>query len=147
MRCYVRSVRWATLALLVLLACNDLRDFRGAWSGSRVGDTPALRVGAGDVADLAIDGIDAHGLTGRLTIENLLPETPFTSLEGAEADVLGNLTFSGGPLRVYLGFISVPDLGGEALVIVALYDDRRIEVRVLRGGTQPLYAIYALKET
>jgi hypothetical protein len=105
-----------------------------------------LRVGAGDAANLAIDGIDAHGLAARLTIDNLLPETAFTSLEGAEADVLANLTFSGGPLRVYLGFVEIPDLGGEAMVIVALYDDRRIEVRLLRGGMQPLYAIFALTE-
>jgi hypothetical protein len=134
------------LVLLTLFACNDLREFRGGWSGARVGDAP-VRIGAGDAADLAIDGIDAHGLAARLTVEGLLPETAFTSLEAAEADVLGNLTFSGGPLRVYLGFVPVPDLGGEALVVVALYDDRRIEVRLLRGGAQPLYAIYALTET
>lgn len=111
-----------------------------------MGDAPALRVGAGDSADLAIDGIDTHGLSARLAIANLLPETAFTSLAGAEADVLANLTFSGGPLRVYLGFVAIPDLGGEAMVIVALYGDRRIEVRVLRGGAQPLYAIFALTE-
>lgn len=141
-------MRWATLVLLIsLVGCNDLRDFRGSWSGNRVGEAPALRVGAGDAVDLAIDGIDAHGLVARITIENLLPETQFTSLEGAEADVLANLTYPGGPLRVYLGFVPVPDLGGEAMVIVALYDDRRIEVRVLRGGTQPLYAIYVLGES
>ena len=136
------------MVLLTLLAgCNDLRDFRGAWAGPRVGEATPLRVGAGDAANLAIDGIDAHGLTARLSIENLLPETSFSSLEGAEADVLANLTFSGSPLRVYLGFVAIPDLGGEALVVVALYDDRRIEVRVLRGGTLPLYAIYALTES
>jgi len=145
-RCYVRSVRWATLVLLVLLGCNDLRDFRGSWAGARVGDAAALRVGAGNSANLAIDGIDAHGLQGRIAIEGLLPETSFVSLEGAEADVLANLTFSGSPLRVYLAFVPIPDLGGDAFVVVALYDDRRIEVRLLRGGTQPLYAIFALTD-
>ncbi len=139
-------MRWATLVLLTLLACNDLRDFRGDWAGARVGDAPALRVGAGESAHLAIDGIDAHGLSARLTIDGLLPETAFTSLEGAEADVLANLTFSGAPLRVYLAFVPIPDLGGEAFVVVALYDDHRIEVRVLRGGIQPLYAIFALTD-
>ena len=140
-------MRWATAVLLILLAgCNDLRDFRGPWAGPRVGDAPALRVGAGATANLAIDGIDAHGLTARLSIEGLLRETSFTSLEGAEADVLAKLTFSGSPLRVYLGFVAIPDPGGEAFVLVALYDDRRIEVRVLRGGPDPIYAIYALTE-
>ena len=147
MRCYVPNVRWATLVLLVLLGCNDLRDFRGSWTGARVGEAPALRVGAGESANLAIDGIDSYGLSGRLSIEGLLPETSFTSLSGAEADVLAKMTFSGSPLRVYLAFVPIPDLGGEAFVFVALYDDRRIEVRVLRGGTQPLYAIFALTES
>jgi hypothetical protein len=32
-------------------------------------------------------------------------------------------------------------------VIVALYDDRRVEVRILRGGSAPLYGIFALTET
>jgi hypothetical protein len=135
------------LVLLTLFACNDLRDFRGAWTGARVGDAAALRVGAGESANLAIDGIDAHGLTARLSIEGLLPEAALASLPGAEADVLANMTFSGAPLRVYLSFVPSPDLGGDALVVVALYDDRRIDVRVLRGGVQPLYAIFALTET
>jgi hypothetical protein len=47
---------------------------------------------------------------------------------------------------VYLAFVAIPDLGGEAFVVVALYDDRRIEVRLLRGGLQPLYAIFALTD-
>ncbi|HLL20785.1 MAG TPA: hypothetical protein VK427_01580 [Kofleriaceae bacterium] len=140
-------MRWATLVLLTLLGCNDLRDFRGAWSGARVGDAAPLRVGRGGTATLAIDGIDAHGLSARLAIDGLLPEAAFTSIEGAEADVLANLTFSGAPLRVYLGFVAIPDGGGEAMVIVALYDDRRVEVRVLRGGIEPLYAIFALTES
>jgi hypothetical protein len=135
------------LVLLTLLACNDLRDFRGSWTGGRVGDAPVLRVGAGDACTLAIDGIDAHGLTARISIENLLPETQLVSLEGAEADVLGNLTFAGNPLRVYLGFVPVPDLGGDAFVVISLYDDNRVQVRVLRGGVQPIYAIYALSQS
>jgi hypothetical protein len=28
--------------------------------------------------------------------------------------------------------------------MVALYDDERLEVRLLRGGTRPLYGIFAL---
>jgi hypothetical protein len=142
-------VRCATLALVTLLAaslaaCNDLRDFRGAWEGARVGDTPVLRVGAGERASLAIDDIDAHGLAGRLAVDGLLPEQAFASLPGAEADAVANMTFAGAPLRVYLAFVPIPDGGGEALALIALYDDRRVEVRVIRGGTSPLYAIFAL---
>jgi hypothetical protein len=138
-------VRCATLVLVTLLAgCNDLRDFRGTWEGARVGDVSALRVGAGERASLAIDSIDAHGLAGRLAIDGLLPEQPVSSLAGAEADALADMTFAGSPLRIYLAFVPVPDGAGEALALISLYDDHRIEVRVLRGGSSPLYAIFAL---
>lgn len=141
-------MRWATLVLLTLLACNDLREFRGQWRGPRVGDAKVLQQNVVDTsATLAIDSIDSHGLVARLAIDGLLPETPITSLAGAEADVLAGITFGGDPLRVYLAFVAMPDAGGEALVVVALYDDRRIEVRLLRGGTIPLYGIFALAES
>jgi hypothetical protein len=98
-------------------------------------------------ASLAIETIDSHGLAARLAIDGMLPETTLTSLEGAEADALAGITFGGNPLRVYLAFVAMPDGGGEALVVVALYDDRRVEVRLLRGGTTPLYGIFALTES
>lgn len=141
------AVRWATLLVLTLLACNDLRDFRGSWEGSRLDGPPVLRVGAGDRATLLIDSLDAHGLQGRLAVDGLLPEVAFESLPGAEADALASLTFAGSPLRVYLAFVPVPDGGGDVLVVTALYDDRRVEVRLLRGGASPVYAIFALGET
>ena len=141
-------MRWATLVLLTLLGCNDLREFRGDWRGRQVGDAPELHenVVPGTEARLSIDAIEAHGLGARLTIDGLLPETPIMSLPGAEADVLAGMTFGGAPLRVYLAFVAVPDAGGDAFVVTALYDDRRVEVRVLRGGTRKLYGIFALTE-
>jgi len=143
-------VRWAPVLLLTLVACNDLREFRGDWRGHRVGDVTPLYAGIGSgavEAELSIDTIDGHGLAARLSIDGLLPETSITSLAGAEADVLAGLTFAGSPLRVYLAFAAMPGSLGEALVIVALYDDRRVEVRILRGGSSPLYGIFALTES
>jgi hypothetical protein len=54
------------------------------------------------------------------------------------------MTFTGSPLRVYLAFVPTTDGGGSALAMVALYTDHRIELRLLRGNPQPLYAIYLL---
>lgn len=138
-------MRWATLVLLTLVACSDLRDFRGTWRGPRVGDD-VLKVGISDgIATLAIDRIGNHELDARLAIDGVLPETAITSLPPAEADVLAGITF-GGALRVYLAFAAMRDGRGDALVVVALYDDRRIEVRLVRGGAAPLYGVYALTE-
>jgi len=146
-------VRWATLIVTVALvataaACNDLRDFRGTWKGPRVGDAAVVKVGVGPtaVATLTVDDLDTHGLSGELSIPGLITSAPIESLPGAEADALAGMTFTGAPLRVYLCFVPVPDGGGEALALIALFDDHRIEARILRGGTVPLYAIFALSE-
>lgn len=145
-RCYRCVVRWATLVLLTLVACTDLREFRGQWRGGRIGvPDSVLWKGLGSSATLSIQEIDTHHLRAQLAVEELLPETTITSLPGAEADVLAGITFSGAPLRVYLAFAPVPDGGGEALVVVALYDDHRVEVRLMRGSAS-LYSVFALTE-
>jgi hypothetical protein len=138
-------VRWTTIAIALLVACNDVRDFRGTWHGARVGDAEVLHVGAGDAATLSIDAIDNHGIQARLAIDNLLPETPITSIAGAEADAVSTMTFAGSPLRVFIAFTPLSDGGGDATTLIALYDDDRVEVRLLRGGTMPLYAIFTLR--
>ncbi len=135
------------LAVLALVACNDIRDFTGTWQGKRVGDSPTVRVGPGDAVTLDIDAIDNHGIRGRIAVDNLVDETRITSLPGAEADALANLSFPGNPLRVFLTFATVRDGNGDAVVLIALYDDDRVDVRVLRGGQSPLYAIFALERS
>lgn len=143
-------VRWATLVLLSLVACSDLREFRGTWTGP-LNDNQLVLAGIPEPtaiarATLAIDVITGHGLAARLAIPGLLPETAIATLPQAEADVLSDITFAGAPLKVYLAFAPMPDGGGDALVVIALYDDRRVEVRLVRGGTRPLYGIFALSE-
>jgi hypothetical protein len=145
-------VRWATLVVAASVAvagCNDLRDFRGTWTGGRVGDAPVVKVGVADSARamLEIDDLDTHGLHGSLTVSGLVQDAAFDSLPGAEADALAQITFPGSPLRVYIGFVAIPDAGGEAMALIALFDDRRIEARILRGGGVPLYAIFVLSES
>jgi hypothetical protein len=145
-------VRWATVVLLAfatLAACTDVRTYEGTWTGKRVGNAAPLRVGGDSdaTATLAIDSIDTHGMHGHLTISGLIDTADVTSIEGAEADVLGGITFNGSPQRVYLSFVETTDGGGEAFAVIALYDEKRVEVRVLRGGTQPLYGIFSLAQS
>lgn len=137
-----------TLVLLLLVACSDVRDFRGRWQGARVGDADVVRVGGPSdaTATLDIDAIDKHGLSGHLAVDQIVADINFASLPGAEADVLAGMTFAGSPLRVYLAFIDTSDGGGSALAVIALYSDHRIELRLVRGNPQPLYGIFALGE-
>ncbi len=133
------------LVCVALLGCNDIREFTGRWQGKRIGDAPALRVGPGDAVTLDIDAIDTHGIRGRIAVDGLFGETRVTSIPGAEADALANLTFPGNPFRVYLAFASLLDGNGDAFVMIALYDDERVDVRVMRGGLLPVYAIFVLQ--
>jgi hypothetical protein len=148
-------VRAATLGVLVglvglvvLAACNDVRDFAGDWRGDRAGVSPAVRVGEGVSATLTIAEIDKHGLRGHVVVLGNDPAVPLvdadvSSLEPAEADALATMTFSGAPLRVYLGFVPT-STGGDALAVIALYDSHRIELRLI---ARDAYAIYALAQT
>ena len=139
-------------AAIVLIAgivwggCNDLRDFRGDWHGKRVGEAAVVKVGMPETVEarIAIDTIDTHGLQGSMAIDGVVATTALASVPGAEADRLATMTFSGGPIRVYFAFAPVADGGGDAMVMVALYDDDRIELRVLRGGPRPLYGIFEM---
>ena len=142
-------MRSATLVCVALLAaCSDLRDFRGSWEGPRVGDAPVLRVGvtATAHATLQVEDVDAHGLRALVAIDGILVPTELQSLPGAEADALSDLTFAGAPLRAYLAFAPMSDGHGDALVVVGLFDDHRIDLRIMRQGSSPIYAIFALRE-
>ncbi len=132
------------LAALLAGGCTDLRDFRGSWQGERVGEAPVLSVGAlgDDVARLSISSLDRHGLHGHLIIDGAV-DSAIDSLPGAEADVLAGITFDGAPLRVYLGFADLIE-GEDAMAVISLYEDDRVDLRMLRGGAAPLYAIFTL---
>ena len=141
----VRAV--LAVAAITLGACTDVREFDGRWSGPRVGDAPALQVGVAHdaTAALTVARIDRYGLTGTLDVTGLCAGAAVAPLAGAEADRLASLTFDGAPLRVYLATVATIDGGGDALAMIALFDDRRVEVRLIRGGGQPVYAIFDLR--
>jgi hypothetical protein len=141
-------VRVAAATLFALASgCLDLRDFRGSWSGPRVGDDPLLRQGFDEdaSADLEVETSSLDRLRARLsTSGGELDDASIEPLAAAEADVLGDIQLSGAPARVFLAFAGTTDGAGDALVITALYPDPRIEVRVLRGDPSPLYGIFVL---
>lgn len=147
-----RSVRALLLLCPVLLAaslasgCLDVRDFEGPWSGSRVGDNQLLREGFAEQASaqLTVEDISLRSLSATLTIDGLFDNAPVVPIPGAEADVLTSMSFDGSPARVFMAFVDTVDGGGQAMVMVALFDDPRLVVRILRGGSMPLYGIFSL---
>jgi hypothetical protein len=135
------------LALCGLASCNDLRDFRGTWQGGLTSAEPILRDGvtAGAIATLEIVALDRHGLRGNLSIPGVtLGE--IVSVPGAEADALATMTFDNAPLRVYLCFAQMA-AGEPALVLISLFDDRHIDLRIIRGGSPggSMYALFGLR--
>jgi len=136
-------------SLTALAACQDLRDFRGTWTGSRVGDDPVRRGFDDDVqATLEIEQVDLQTLVGRLsTNDDRFARATIAPVTAAEADVLSTISFDGAPVRVFLAFAQASDGGGDALAVVSLYSDDRVELRVMRGGDLPLYGIFPLSHT
>jgi len=139
-------VRFLVVAAL-LVGCNDLRDFAGTWDGRRVGDDPVLRVGVSATAHatLSIAQCDTHVFRGLLSIDGLLQPTEVDSIAGVEADALSDLTFAGSPLRVFMAFVPMSDGHGDAIAVIGLFADHRIDIRIMRQGASPVYAIFAFQ--
>ena len=135
-----------TIAAVSAVACTDVRDYEGDWFGLRVGDGSAVQVGVqpAATAHFQIASIDENGLSGTLSVDSLITSAPVATIAGAEADALAGTTFTGSPLRVYFTTSNVDDGSGQAIVLVALFTSKRVEVRVLRGAPAPIYAIFSL---
>lgn len=147
----MRAATFLLASVVGLAACTDVRDFAGGWTGERVGSGPPLAIGDGVSATVTIEAIDKHGLRGAVRVLDdaggIVIDSDYASLESAEADALASLTFSGAPVRVYLAFVPMSTSPTrDVLAVISLYDSRRIELRLIKGEPQPLYAIYALHE-
>jgi hypothetical protein len=126
----------ALFAWTAMAACTDVRDFRGTWTG--------------DSATLQLDRVDTGDVAGSVT----LPGGAAAALRMSsriETDALSTITFAGAPLRVYLAYFDPGDGCGEALAVISLHENRRVELRVLRGASTPgtcdeLFGRYALAE-
>lgn len=129
-------------------ACTDVREFRGVWQGERVGADTVLLVGMEPrtMATLTIDELDLTSLTAHLTTSgDEFVDSFIQPIAGAEADLLADLELADSSARVFLSFVTPADGGQDALAMIALYDDERVVLRLLRGGPDPLYAIFPLE--
>lgn len=139
----------ALVALVALTtACVDVRDFAGDWSGDVAAVKAPLRVGfaEGVSLDLEVERADLVDLKAVLsTSDGRFDRAEVAPIPGTQADVTAEITFGGSPTRVYLAFATPTDGAGDALVLVALFPDDRVTVRVARQGGQPLYGIFTLR--
>lgn len=128
----------------MLVACEDLRDYRGDWEGPISGD-PARRDGyAADArASLTVLAASSNALAAQVTLPGEVTPLTFAPIRGASADALGDLALAGDPLRTYVGFLE-PPAAERLLTFVSLYAEGRIELRIIRGPSD-LYGVFALK--
>src|SRR5262249_3500151 len=139
------------LAMIGLLGalgagCQDVRAYRGMWSGGVTADANlSAGFAATDSASLAIAALDLRGLAATLTLPPWFADTSVESLPRAAGDALGELQVGRHALRSYLAFVEAKS-GPPALLVVTLLPDDRIELRVVRG-TSELYGLFLLRRT
>ena len=143
--CYLEpmALHRSGLALLAALAgagCQDLGGFVGTWEGQVVAD-PLVRAGVAGEAPvtLRLDRLDRLGLAGALRLAGR--DSTLRPLPRATSDLLGHLELPDRPLQSYLLVAPLDD--GDALAVVSLYDQPRIDLRLLRSDT--LYAVAHLR--
>jgi len=91
---------------------------------------------------------DQYGMGGPgilRTTDGLFDNSALEPIPEFSHDQLSNLDFPNGRLRSYMFFCrpggSAQDM---ALVIVSLMEDEKVEVRIMRGGDEPLYGVFRL---
>jgi hypothetical protein len=127
-------------ATVVAGGCSDLSSYQGAWSGSPV-DDPQLLVGlaASTRATLALDLVDQVTVSGTLTLDR--QAVTLRPLARAANDTLGGMSLPDGALRSY--FAAAPLDGGDALAVLSLYSEPRVDLRLMRSDS--LYAVFHLQ--
>lgn len=143
-------VRWLPL-LLLLAACDDLKDFRGGYSGQIIGGE-FVRSCFGSATELTLR-FDPNLAVVRENVSSPLPNTITTNdgaftdtvlepLQNLVQDPLGELDFPGPQrLRNYMLLArpqTGPLAGRDAVVVVSLLASESVEVRIIARTADPL---------
>jgi hypothetical protein len=125
-----------------------VREFAGLWSGEVVSE-PAVRVGfeVGTAADpLALSDVYLSELQATLsTSDGRFQDTALVPVTRYGADAFSSLTFDGNPMRTYMlfGGLASETNGCPALVLISLFGDDHVELRVIRDNE--LFGLFHLK--
>ena len=95
---------------LVVTGCERLGKFTGEWQGEITSD-PFLRRGfeADTPVRATVARVSSETLSMTVTLPGLPEALSFTPIEGAQADVLANISLEGEPLRTYIGYFGADD--------------------------------------
>jgi hypothetical protein len=135
--------RGALLGALALAAtlggCVDVRNFAGDWTG-RVVSEEAVRQGFAvdtSVDLLTLGSVDLQSVSATVTLsDGRFKGTRLQRVVKFSNDALASLSFDGSPLRSYLLYAPLegdPN-GWPASVVISLFGDDHVEMRVLRGN-------------
>jgi hypothetical protein len=145
-----RVVTWwlpVIVALTEASGCTDVRNYAGEWSGKVVSEDAVRQGFAIDtrVDTLTLSQVDLQGVTAVLTLsDGTFAQAHLTRVSKFSNDTLASLTFDGSPLRSYLLFapLSSDPTGWPAHVVISLFGDEHIEMRIIRGND--LFGVFIL---
>ncbi len=143
------SVPLVLVGFLVLAGgCLDVRDFEGSWAGAIVAEE-AVRQGFGasvKVDPLVLADVDLVKLSATLTTsDGKFQASTLQRVTRFTADTMASMSFDTSPVRSYLHYAppSAESGGCNAMVLISLFGDEHVEVRIIRGND--LFGVFSLK--
>ncbi len=127
--------------------CLDVRDFEGAWHGAVIGQE-AVRQGfaTGTTVDpLTLVDVDLHRISATLsTSDGKFEKTPLSRVSKFSNDTLSGMVFEGNDVRTYMfnARLASEPTGCPATLLISLFSDDHVEVRVIRAND--LFGIFHL---
>lgn len=143
------TLRPLPFILLCALAggCLDVRDFEGSWSGDIISEA-SVRQGftaAARVDELELSQVDLNRLSATLTTsDGKFKNSRLTRVIRYTADPMASMSFDSNPVRSYLHFAPLANetRGCDAMVLISLFGDQHVEMRVIRGND--LFGVFKL---
>lgn len=138
----------AAATLTSASACVDVRGFTGSWEGPVSAEEALLQGFAPDVSvkPLEVGDITLTEIQATLTTDDgSFSKTRLEPIDRVTGDSLSSITFDGNPLRSYMLFaeLATDSSADPAWLVLSLFADDRIEVRVMRRNN--LYGVFQLR--
>lgn len=135
------------LLVLSLGGCLDVRNFEGSWQGAVIGEE-GVRQGFAKgtmVAPLSLADVDLHRISATLsTSDGKFAKTQLSRVAKFSNDTLSGLVFEGNDVRTYMfnARLETEPSGCPATLLISLFSDDHVEVRVIRSND--LFGVFHL---